>query len=67
MIRKKQGCTFAGVEPDNLAGMTGFAIPPLIVYDEFFLTTLHNSTIKKLEVGRRKMASLRFLRLYRKL
>jgi len=36
MIRKKQGCTFAGVEPDNLAGMTGFAIPPLIVYDEFF-------------------------------
>jgi len=29
--KEKTGLSFAGVEPDNLAGMTGFAIPPLMV------------------------------------
>ncbi|WP_454046771.1 hypothetical protein [Chryseobacterium sp. Marseille-Q8038] len=28
--KEKPGCTYAGVEPDNLAGVTGFAIPPMI-------------------------------------
>ncbi|WP_278352828.1 hypothetical protein [Chryseobacterium gleum] len=58
---------YAGVEPDSLAGITGFAIPPNCGTKNFFLTTLQMGHIKKLEVERRKMASLRFLRLNRKL
>ncbi len=37
MGQGKRGCRSAGVEPDNLAGVTGFAIPPQIWYDVFFL------------------------------
>ncbi|WP_374463387.1 hypothetical protein [Chryseobacterium sp.] len=34
--KEKTGCTYAGVEPDNLAGITGFAIPPKIVVRRTF-------------------------------
>ncbi len=39
--KEKTGLALAGVEPDSLAGVTGFAIPPnscATMY--FFLTTL---------------------------
>jgi hypothetical protein len=40
MIKESKGAVSAGFEPDSLAGITSFAIPPKMCDDVTFFTTL---------------------------